>query len=190
MSEETCQPASQAALWQLSRSRCRSTRFRRSSDGWPSLSTVFGSILFLHEKNEKPHPRPYFFVVFRQKRIVQSFFRRSESLIFALAGRFTEAVSMLLRSSESLTGALRLFTVPATQNSDMVAPSMEPRPSAIPLATPWRSSSHSISRWPVSWLARDVKFPHAGKPWSSIRVNHWIRLQSRDGHGQCPRWDF
>lgn len=46
-----------------------------------------------------------FFGVFGQKRIVQSVFCSFKSLMFALIGRFTEAVPMLLRSSESLKEA-------------------------------------------------------------------------------------
>ena len=51
-----------------------------------------------------------FFGVFGQKRIVQSVFRSFKSLMFALIGRFTEAVSMLLRSSE----VLKVATTPNT----------------------------------------------------------------------------
>lgn len=51
-----------------------------------------------------------FFGVFGQKRIVQSVFSSFKSLMFALIGRFTEAVSMLLRSSE----VLKVATTPNT----------------------------------------------------------------------------
>lgn len=87
---------------------------------------MFGSQLFLHGKNENQHTRPCFFCVLGQKRIVQSVFCSFKSLMFALIGRFTEAVPMLLRSSEALK-------VAATPNTGALVGILKGRRYCLPL---------------------------------------------------------